>query len=575
MPTEKKLTGYPSIDKPWLKYYTEEAINAPAPDKSLFEYMYEQNKKHLSDIALNYFGTKITYKTLFEQIDVVAKAFVAQGVKSGDICTIVSISCVQSILCFYALNKIGAVSNFINVLSSQEDLETYFKDSESNIVLTLDLFGEKVVKAAKMTGVKKVIAFSMSNWMPYVIRLGFAVKMRKLNKSFMQDPIILSWDNFLLGAKGQPEINYQKTPDSLCCLAHTGGTTGFPKTVLLNDLSLNILAQQYEKTIVHERQQIFLSLMIPFVIYGALSNIHMPLCLGLQTVIIPKFDAAEWPQYIKKYHPNHLTAIPPYISPMLENKKLSKMDLSCLITVGLGGDGLNVPLEEKINAFLKERGSSAKVVKGYGMTEICATLGTCNNYANKIGSIGFPFPCNNLMIYDNDKQKELAYGEIGEICLQSAACMMGYKDNPEAMNELFKTHSDGKQWIHTGDLGYVDEEGFLFLIGRMKRIILTSREGIAYKVFPNIIEEVLNRHPAVHNTCIVSAKNNDDLVLRAYVALTPDNQAQQNGIEHELQSICSNELSDYMRPYYYEFVEKLPLTAAGKVDYRALEERSK
>ena len=123
--------------------------------------------------------------------------------------------------------------------------------------------------------------------------------------------------------------------------------------------------------------------------------------------------------------------------------------------------------------------------------------------------------------------------------------------------------------------GYVDEEGFLFLIGRMKRIILTSREGIAYKVFPNIIEEVLNRHPSVHNTCVVSAKNNDDLVLRAYVALTPDNQAQQDDIEYELQSTCNNELSDYMRPYYYQFVEKLPLTAAGKVDYRALENEAK
>jgi len=571
---ENKPTGYPSIDKPWLRYYSEEAINAPIPNDSLYEYMYRMNCDHADDIALNYFGKKTTYGDLFEQIDITAKAFAALGVKPGDVVTIVTMSCVPSVLCLYALNKIGAVSNYINVLSSQEDLEFYFKDACSDIIVTLDLFGERVIKAAKETGAKRVIAFSLAEGMPAITKLGFKLKMRKMDTGFLNDPIVLLWKDFIAGAQGQPEITFKKSPDDLCCLAHTGGTTGHPKTVLISDCALNILAQQYDKTIVHQRQQVFLSVMIPFVIYGNLTNIHMPLCLGLHTVIIPKFDAADWPGYIRKYRPQHLTAIPPYVAPMPDNERLQNTDLSCLITVGLGGDGLNVPLEEKINAFLSERGSSAKVVKGYGMTEVCATFCTCNNYDNKIGSVGFPFPTNNLMIYDNDQQKELPYNQIGEICIQSASRMIGYQDNEEAMRDLFRIHPDGSEWIHTGDLGYVDEDGFLYLVGRIKRMILTTREGVAYKVFPNIPEEVLDQQAAVHNACIVGAKNGDDQVLKAHIVLNSEYRGSEAEVEKQLRDVCSSKLSDYMRPYYYEFRDALPLTSAGKVDYRELEKEA-
>lgn len=568
---EKKLMGYPSIDKPWMKYYSEEAINAPIPQSNLYDFMYSLNKDHPADVALNYFGTKVTYRELFEQIDIVAKAFMAQGVKPGDVCTIVTLSCVPSVLCLYALNRIGAVSNYINVLSTQADLEVYFRDADSDIIVTLDLFADNVVKAAKATGAKKVIAYSLAEWMPPVTKLGFSLKMRKLDRSCLKDPIVLLWKEFVASAKGQPEITFRKSAETLCCLAHTGGTTGFPKTVLINDRALNIVVQQYDKTVVHERQQVFLSVMIPFVIYGILTNIHMPLCLGLRTVLIPKFDASDWADYFKKYHPQHLSAIPAYVAPMLENAQVAKMDLSGLITVGLGGDGLNISLEERVNAFLSAHGSTARVAKGYGMTEVCATFSMCNNEDTKIGSVGFPFPTNNVMIYDNDLQQELSYNQVGEICLQSASRMMGYKDNEEEMRNLLHIHPDGSEWIHTGDLGYIDEDGFLFLEGRMKRIILTSSEGVAYKVFPHIPEEVLNRHSAVANTCIVGVSNGNDQSLKAYIVLNPETRGREMEIEEELRAACESELAAYMRPWRYVFREALPLTPAGKVDFRALE----
>ena len=569
--TETKLTGYPSIDKPWLKYYTEEAIQAPLPTESLYTYMYNKNRDHLSETAMTYFGRKISFGQMFDQIDLVARAFRAQGVKPGDVCTIVTVSCVTSVLCQYALNKIGAVSNYINVLSSQEDLEAYFKDADSRIVVTLDLFAEKVITAAKQTGVERVVSYSLGEWMPPVTKFGFQMKMRKMDKSWVLDSIVMQWNDFLTSAEGQPDFTYEKDCNSVCCLAHTGGTTGFPKTVLISDQAMNILAQQYDNTIIHKRQQVLLSVMIPFVIYGNLTNIHMPLCLGLNTVLIPKFEADQWPSYIRKYRPNHIAAIPPYVAAMLDNEKLAKEDLSCLITVGLGGDGMNTALENKLNIFLAAHNSSAKVVKGYGMTEVCASWSSCNNYHNKVGSVGFPFPTNNVMIYDNHAQNELGYSEVGEICLQSASRMIGYKDNEEEMRNLIRIHPDGSEWIHSGDLGYVDEDGFLFLVGRMKRIILTSSDGVTYKVYPNIPEEVLVRHAAVHSVCIVGEKKDNDLVLRAHVILNPEMQTQKDTVEQELRKLCEEQLSDYSRPYYYTFRETFPRTAAGKVDYRALE----
>lgn len=567
---KQKLTGFPSIDKPWLKYYSEGAINAPLPTESLYTYMYNKNHEHLSETALTYLGTKISFGKLFSEIDVAAKAFRAQGVKPGDVCTIITISCVGSVICQYALNKIGAVSNFINVLSSYEEMEDYFKEANSRIVVTLDLFADNVIRAATQTGVKQVVIYSLVEWMPPIMKLGIRLKNAK-KQWVIQNGIVMTWGDFLSSGRDQQSFSYEKDCRSVCCFAHTSGTTGFPKTALLSDQAMNILAQQYDNTIVHKRQQVLLSVIVPFVIYGNLTNIHIPLCLGLNTVLIPEFDVEKWPDYIQKYHPNHIAAIPPYVASILDSKELEKMDLSCLITVALGGDGLNVELENRINAFLNAHNSSAKVVKGYGMTEVCASWSTCNNYHNKVGSVGFPFPTNNLMIYDNENQKELTYNEVGEICLQSASAMIGYKDNEEEMRNLIRVHPDGSKWIHGGDLGYVDEEGYLFLVGRMKRIVAVNADGVPYKVFPSVSEEVLVKHPAVHNVCVVGAKKGNYSVLYAYVILKPEMKWQEKKVELELRKLGEEQLSKHYRPICYSFCDVFPQTMAGKVDFQTLE----
>ena len=567
----ESITGYPSIDKPWLKYYSKEQINAPLPNCSLYEYLYECNKDHFEECALNYFGKKITFRRLFALIDETARAFVSIGVEEGEIVPIVTVSTVTSIVCFYALNKIGAVSDFLNVLVEKNDLEILFSEANAKVVIALDLFEEKVIEAAQKNNIT-VITFGLNQEMPLFTNLGYSVKMARHKNSTCKYEKKLVWNKFINRQKNIQIINRKKDPSTTCLLAHTGGTTGIPKAVMLSDNAMNAVVCQYINTSGIARGEVFLNLMIPFVVYGILTNVHLPLCIGLENVIIPKFDANDWDKYFEKYHPNHILAVPVYISPIVKNPRLQEMDLSCFISAGVGGDGMTNEIEIDLNRFFQKHNSKAVVLKGFGMTEVCATAVVGFSYSNKLGSAGIPLPKVCIMIYDRENRKELSYNQVGEVCIQSPSKMIGYLNNEEATKQLFWTHDDGSEWLHSGDLGYIDEDGFLFLVGRMKRIILTTKDGVAYKVFPNITEKILDSHDDVIQSCIVGIKDGDNQVLKAFVVIKDIDSSTITKIENELKNRCEDQLPVYSRPTFYEFIEELPLTAAGKVDYRKLEE---
>ena len=572
-------TGYASVDKPWLKFYSNEPITAPQPELSLYEYFLQCSEKHLDHYALNYFGKKITFREMISMIDEVSKAFIAIGVKEKEIVPIVSISTVPSIICFYALNKIGAVSDYLNVLSEEKDLQALFEEVNAKIVVTLDVFGQKVLNAANKCGVKTVITFGVDNGMPLLVNIGYKLKSAGKIPQIPLDEKTLCWKDFVSKASEIKSVNCKKDPNELCLLTHTGGTTGTPKAVMLSDKAMNAVADGYFEIVNSSevlsnspKNSVFLQVMIPFVVYGILTCMHMPLCMGWCLAIIPKFDGADWNKYFKKYRFNYVFGVPAYISGMFSDEKLKDIDFSEIRTIAMGGDGMNETLEKDINSFFKEHGSDIDVVKGYGLSEVSATAVSTFPGCNKIGSVGIPLYKNNMMVYDNEKGCEQTYNEVGEICLQCASRMMGYMDNEDATKELFKTHADGSEWLHTGDLGYVDEDGFLFLVGRMKRVILTTKDGVAYKVFPNTPEEILDAHEAVVQSCIVGVKDGDDQVLRAHIVLNDADMCKCEQIEKELRIICDKELPSYSRPTFYRFCESLPLTAAGKVDYRSLED---
>ena len=543
--TKTTGTGYPSIDRPWLSYFSKEALEDPLPQMSLFEYLYENNKYNLDSDALNYMGHKISYRELFKRIDEAAKAFLAQGVREGDIVSILTVASVPCVICFYALNKIGAVVDYINVLSTAKDLVKFFRSNKSRVVVSADIFMNKTLLAAKAIDV---------------------------DESYLQDDIVLTWDKFIATGAHVPDITYQKDPSKPALLAHTGGTTGFPKAVVLSDNAMNAVAFQYHYIFhLDLKESVFLDLVVPFVVYGSLINMHMPLTMRSTVVLIPNFDADDWPEYFNKYKPNYLTAIPNYVAPMLNNPRMRNVNLDCLKVIAVGGEGAGNALEVDLNRFLKRHGSKAKLLKGYGMTEMSASACTAFGDVNALGSVGAPLPRNQVQIVNPDTGLECKYNEIGEICFQGPGQMMGYMNDPEEMKTVYRKHSDGTYWLHTGDLGYMNRRGLLYIVGRIKRAILTQYKGTAYRIYPNVIEDILMSHPAVREACIVKLHEDRRGRTKAYIALNDHNRVDEEEIERELRSYCDNEMAEYMRPFLYEFRGSLPLTPAGKVDYKLLE----
>lgn len=568
-----ELTGYPSIDKPWLKYYSEEAINTPLPEGTIYEYMRENNRNYPDDIALIYFGRKISFCMLLDEIEKAAKAFWTLGVRPGNVCTVVTVSCVSSVVVFYALNEIGTISNYVNIMASEDEMKAYIREAGSGYVVALDLFAGKFLRAGNEES--RIVVFSLSDYMPMAAKTISKRKFSKIDKKLNQDRRVLFWKDFLALAREHKDFCRKKDCDTVSVWAHTSGTTGFPKTVLLTDRGYNTVAAQYMKSMKHQRGEVFLNIIVPFVVYGMLTCMHMPLCLGLTVVLIPKFEATEWERYLKKYAPNHIAGIPTYFSPMLSDRKLEDIDMSKVITIAAGGDGLSEALEEEINTFLEKHHSKAKLLKGYGMTEVCASAVTNFNNYTKAGSAGIPLVKNNLCIWDNDRQQECGYGEEGEICLSSPSQMVAYKDDWSATKALVRTDNRGIKWAHTGDLGYVDEDGFLFMVGRMKRFMFVGSEGLLYKALPKIIEECVAVVPEVLEVCAVSAHIGSGYVPMIYIVLKNKCVVSHEHIRCEVNRVCNENLPDYMRPWKIEFLDSMPKTTIGKIDFRALENMCK
>lgn len=437
---EENLTGYPSIDKPWLKYYSREILNICLPEYTVYEYLWENNKNHLEDIALNYYDRELTFGELFNRIDDVAKSFMSIGVGKGDIVTFAVLACPETVISFYALNKIGAIPNMVNVLSSADEYVDYINEVESKIFVCWESFYNVATEKLNETNINTVIVINPSNYLPLSKKIMFAIG-KKWHITYSNK--IIDWNQFIILGKNVSLPKISLSSEEPCVIAHTGGTTGDPKSVLLSNKSVNSVAVQYDKTFFHERREKLLDLIVPFVIYGIGTNIHMPLCLGLTVILVPFFKPEEIPGFFVHYRPNVVASIPAYWTPLLLNKKIKKSDFSNLRLAAAGGDGMTLEIEDQMNTFFKTHNSEAILINGYGMTELCSAAITNYSFAVKRGSIGIPMPINSIKIVKAGTYEEQKYNEIGEICIYSPCPMIGYYKKLKETNELIKVHPDG------------------------------------------------------------------------------------------------------------------------------------
>lgn len=456
---QNNLTGYPSIDKPWLKYYTEEAINTPIPQCTVYEYLWNNNKDHLNDIAITYFNRNITYSELFQNIDKVAHAFVSIGVKPGDIVTMCTVSTPETIYAFYALSRLGAVSNLIDLRSDAAQLNNYIVAAASRIVLCHDLAADKIQEAVAGTNVEKVIIVSTSDSFHPVKKL-FSKVLQAPNVN--RKPNMLYWARFLKGNASTSLIPSGASANDLVLMTHTCGPTGVPKCILLSNDNINAVAFQYGLGVPHSRRQKYLAAIPPFIAFSVSVGIHLPLSLGMTCIPIVQFTADKFCEDLKKYSPNHFICTPSSLEALIHNQW--ELDLRHLSVPCVAGGYINRQFEDKINFYFKWHNCKVKLVKGYGIAGFLAC--TTKHGFNKYGSVGFPLIKTTIAIFQPGTDQELHYNEEGEICFTGPNMMAGYFKNQAEIHNIMKKHSDGNLWIHSGDIGYMDEDGFLFVIDR-------------------------------------------------------------------------------------------------------------
>ncbi len=571
MENKKKTTGYPSIDKPWLKYYTEEAINAPLPECTIYEYLWENNKDHLDDVALIYFGKKITYGELFENIDKITAALIAAGIKEGDTITICTLATPETIYCIYAAGKLGVLCNIVEPRVNAENIVMRINNTNSKLLIILDVFYNKI-KAHKINANITVITSLISS-MGMITKFGFLLtKERKIPQITYSDTII-SWNTFIQVPKANEKATYKKNLP--LAIIHTSGTTGVPKGAVLSHYSINAVAAQYRFSFPYCREDRFLDIMPPFIAYGLVCGIHMPLTLGLTVIIIPAFVPKEFPNYIMKYKPNFFLGVPSHFEYLLNSKKIKKADLSFIKVAGMGGDALNSKFEKEITDFLKSHNTSPIVYKGYGLTEMSAAAAAVltSMKGDEYGALGVPFQHNIISVFEPGTDKELKIGEQGEICVTGPGMMLGYYNNEEETEKILKYHSDGLRWAHTQDLGYVDSNGLIYFIDRIKRMVVKP-DG--HNVFPSAVEAVICSHPAVDSCSVVGKKavGTNGKYPFAFVVLKPEFKGQEKEIQKELVKLGLQKMPEREQAEFYRFIDKLPLTPIGKVDYRALEQQA-
>lgn len=570
MSTDSTSPVYASEQRPWLAFYDSKYINQTLPACTAFEYVCQQNKGRLNETALEYFGRKITYADFIVQVKRTTAALRAMGVQKGEILTVVSVMTPEIIYLFYAADRMGATLNLVDPRYSAEGIHDYITEVNSRILVCLNVTYDRCVQAAKRTHVEKVLVLSPANSLPMPLQLGYKMKNPDRNRYASN---VIHWNDFIQKGKGQNTTAEPFDPAHACVVVHTGGTTGSPKGVMLSDSNFNAIAQQFAAfDQLMCRGQKLMNIMPPFIAYGYACGVHLPLSLGLTVLIVPHLDPAKLGSLVLKHKPEHMFGVPSHYQQMAADPKLKDADLSFIRNYAAGGDSIAQGAEQTVNDFLAAHGVQHAMAKGYGMTEVSSAATAAAGHNNKPGSVGIPLVNTLVSVFDPGTDHELPIGQRGELCISGPTLMLGYYGMPEETANLLRRHSDGRVWAHTGDLGYMDEQGFVYVESRIKRIII-RHDG--FKVFPSMIENVISRHPAVQQCSVVGCADKEHVQGRlpfVYLVLEPSAVAKKKQIIRELREMCAEGLPEYVQPIAYKFISSMPMTPIGKVDYRRLEE---
>lgn len=556
---------------PWKKYYSEEEMNLNIPDISLYNYFEKNAIKYGKNEAIDYYGTTITFKELLDRIDECARSFYYSGIRPGDVVTICMPNAPEGVIAFFALNKIGAIANMVHPLASENEIRDTLIETYSVMLVLIDMDYVKIKNIIKDTHILKVVMVKVNNSMPFLTSLGYNLTMGYKLELPKSDNFYIYWNDFVKSAEGINIKDYihNGRKNSPAVMLHSGGSTGTPKVVVLSNNNVMAFTEQGRITLKElEVGDTSLAIMPIFHGFGLVTCIYSPLCLGVKIILLPKFNQNDFEKILNKHKPEFIMGVPTMFEAMA-NIKDPNFKIDYLKYAISGGDILKKQLENDVNEFFATHGAKTKILQAYGMTEAVSAVVFGRKNDIREGTIGIPMPGVYIGIFSSD-DKELPYGEEGEICISGPNVMLGYYNNVKETNIALHIHDDGNIWLHSGDLGIMNKDGFVTYTSRLKRMIISS----GYNVYPSQIEELLESHPAVMLCSVVSILHKYKVeVPKAYIVLNKGYLPIEPLIL-ELKRMCAKNLPKYAWPYKYEFRESLPKTIVGKVDFRSLQEEN-
>ena len=568
--------GLMEFDKPWLTKYSDEAILEEVPRMNIYNYIKACNKDRLDLVALNYYGRKITYREMFEEVDKVICALKAKGIKPYDgkseqqVVSIALPNVPETFYTFLAVNAMGAVANFIDPRINEERIEKCLADANSSLLISIDTFNDKFDNVTKKNGMSdKVITVSPSDSLPPVLKSLYKLKVKTSKK-----PHFEKWKDFVSNGKREnPDVSEVVFyPELEAAIEYTSGTTGIPKGAVLSNGNIVGVAYQETKALpeIFPGDK-FLNIMPPFIAYGLACGVCTSLTEGLELILIPKFDPKDFADLVLKHKPNHIIGVPSFFEALVKNEKVQKEDLSYIKYCIAGGDKMNIESEKKINEFFEQHGIKNRIIKGYGMTELSSVIAVnLDNNSNKLGSTGIVLHKNNIKVLDPDTGERKGVNESGEIYILSPTKMSRYLNNETEMQNVFKKDEAGNIWVKTGDCGRVDEEGNIFIEDRYKNMIVRP-DG--HNVFPTPIENVICSHEAVEACVVVgieSEEYDNGQIPTACVVIKPEFRYQEKEIIEQINDLSLVKLPPRDIALSYKVIDSIPMTPVGKIDTKAL-----
>lgn len=550
-------------EKPWIKYYTRTPESLNYYQGSMYDYVKESAIKNEKRTAYTYYGLGVSYRGFLRRVDRIAAALTQFNIVENECVTICMPNTPESIALIYAINKIGAIANIIHPLSSTKDIKRALDETNSGVLFCSD----SSMQNARDIKVKHFILVPNSTSLIKFKKMIYNIKESvnlKLGKN------MISWSDFISYKTLDDPYKKRKANDP-AAIIYSGGTTGKPKGIILSNLNFNAMALQTMNVCdgLNPGSSVLAALPI-FHVFGLALCIHTTLVCGMTAILVPKINTKKINSELKKYKPNIYPAVPSLLTMSLKGVDPGSTGLKDIKTVVVGGDYLSPQTKAEFEKFLKDHGSNGVVKVGYGLSEAsgfcCSTAPIEEKYVQN-GTLGVPNPDILVKAFEPNSDIEKSYNDVGEICVTGPTIFMGYiNEDKETKNTLVK-HTDGKIWLHTGDLGYIDKNGFVYYTSRLKRMIISN----GYNIYPIELEEIIKKCKYVEDCTVVAVPHKiKSQTPKAVIVLKKDVE-DTLAVRSEIRKYCMDNIARYAIPTEFEYRKDIPKTAIGKVAYRDLQ----